>query len=120
MQVKNSHIHSHHHVVGHSDGQQDNHDFEGIALEVDTLNSAGSKCASFMSAKNKARQHASSVFKNKCSSLQTKMNLHKGRVRHSRLIVLSWIQCGAIDPIKKTNAKSFKLIPKELGSSDCE
>jgi hypothetical protein len=119
MQVKNSHILSHHHVIGHSDGQQDNHDFGGIALDVDT-NPPGSKCASFMRAKNKARQHASSIFKNKCSSLQTKMNLHKGRVRHSRLIVLSWIQCGAIDPIKNANAKSFKLIPKELGSSDCE
>jgi hypothetical protein len=78
------------------------------------------RCASFVNANNRALQHASISFKDRCDSLKTKLNLHKGRVRHSRLRVLSWIQCGALDTVKKNNAIHFKPIPKELGSSDCE
>ena len=133
MQVKFSQSHSRqnfHHNSGHGLDRhrthQDDHfqspqeqfDFEGTSNDLESTSHPA--CASFMNAKNKARQHASAAFKNKCNSLQTKMNLHKGRVRHSRLIVLAWIQCGALDQVKKTSGKNFKLIPKELGSSDCE
>jgi len=55
-----------------------------------------------------------------CKSLTTKLNLHKGRVRNYRLRILYWLQCGA-KPMDKTKERSqFKLIPKELGSSECE
>ena len=55
-----------------------------------------------------------------CLSLITKLNLHKGHVRNSRLRVLLWIQSGAFFSTKKKDVNAFKLSPKELGNSECE
>ena len=87
-------------------------------LIVPNLESAA--CASFVNANNRSLQHASMTFKYLCNSLKIKLNLHKGRVRHSRLRVLSWIQCGALDMAMKKKSAHFKLIPKELGNSECD
>ena len=60
------------------------------------------------------------VTKTICKSLLIKLNLHKGRVRNHRLRILYWIQCGAMLNQKPKVKSSYKLIPKELGNSDCE
>lgn len=93
---------------------------DSVCHEFTHQRPVSTSCTSFVNAKNKALLHASISYKDRCASLKTKLNLHKGRVRHSRLRVLSWIQCGALDTVKKYNANHFKPIPKELGSSDCE
>ena len=60
------------------------------------------------------------VTKTICKGLLIKLNLHKGRVRNHRLRILYWIQCGALLSRKPKVRSSFKLIPKELGNSDCD
>jgi hypothetical protein len=60
------------------------------------------------------------VTKTICKSLLIKLNLHKGRVRNHRLRILYWIQCGAVPNKKPKQRLQYKLIPKELGNSECD
>jgi hypothetical protein len=60
------------------------------------------------------------VTKTICKSLLIKLNLHKGRVRNHRLRILYWIQCGALPNNKPKQRLQYKLIPKELGNSECD
>ncbi len=78
-----------------------------------------SSCVSSLQAKSKKQQHASVFIKQRCSSLQTKMRLHKSRVMHARLRVKSWVQCGALARVKPPITPSAPPLPKESGGAEC-
>jgi len=78
-----------------------------------------SSCVSALHAKSKKQQHASVFIKERCSSLQTKMRLHKSRVMHVRLRVKSWVQCGALAKVKSSTTPNALPLPKESGGAEC-
>jgi hypothetical protein len=83
------------------------------------MKSGMSSCVSSLQAKSKKQQHGSVFIKQRCSSLQTKMRLHKSRVMHVRLQVKFWVQCGAMSKFKSPTDSSSPPLPKESGGAEC-
>jgi len=53
-----------------------------------------------------------------CKKTLIKLSLHKGRARKNRFRVMSWLYLSAGNKVSSKQKFIYKVIPKEIGSSD--